>query len=123
MSVVNNIKTAETNLSTFFSDLTTYLSGTTGSSEPDLLSLSQSLEVLDIITEASNRLNGYSGASSGVLSEVVDRLNSVKKESEIFTQNLAAIYLQGAGEAQASREYWSQYLVKALNTFGGRTQI
>lgn len=123
MSVVDNLKTAEANLSAFFSDLTTYLSGTSGSSEPDLLSLSKSLEVIDIITEAYNRLNGYSGASSGVLSEVVDRLNSIKKESEIFTQNLAATYLQGAGEAQASGEYWSQYLMKALNTFGGRTQI
>ena len=123
MSVADNIKAAESNLSAFFSNLTTYLSGTAGSSEPDLLALSQSLEVLDIITEAANRLNGYGGASSGILSEVVDRLNSVKKESEIFTQNLAAVYLAGAGEAQASGEYWSQYLLKALNTFGGRTQI
>lgn len=121
MSATGDIKSAEAQLSSFFSNLSSYLSNTSGSSEPDLLELSSSLKVLDLITEASNRLNGYGGASSGILSELVDRIESIRKEIELTNMTLAGAYTQGAGEAQATGEYWSQYLIRSLNTYSGRS--
>lgn len=119
MTVNTQVISAEENIRTYLTGMVEYISGAT-TIEPDINVLLEGLVTDDIITEASNTLNRFSGASFGVLPELIDRLTSITKEILLLQRSLSQEFIIGASEINKDMETWSAYLLRSLNTYLGK---
>lgn len=101
-------------LAVYFTGLYDYLSGAT-SVEPSLDTLAKSVVLEEAITSASNRALGYSGYSSGALSEAIDRVNSILKEINLVQASASTIYSSMLSDVEGDSSNWQAFLYRTNN--------